>query len=513
MNFDKAKECNIYFSDITNHFIKIINGENSNFVFSKEEAKRIEDAFWKELEKNICIELEDYDILRDSYQIIFKDSYNNFFRFFIKGDNFKTSDFVKYSDELQLPFIYKSIDNLATDIFNSINKKKHIAYYDAIKRRVLRELNKEKINYTSPLHSKDPNIFFNFEFIKIQIEELPDDISRLKYLANIQDNYYRLQNTSGIGDSDFQIHPQLISWIWKQEASIQQRFREKEREKGTPFPYETMDGFFHWNDKLYFQIKDYYGEYDFSSIEETINQIQQYFCNSLFVNMDKDIAYMKAQENTLEVAKFVSDKFYKRCELVTSGIIRMKQDQKKVDIIEDTFIQRLEDVKNNDDLDYAEAYRQICNIDFEIKKYKSDYQYGKYDDYRASYDLAKAEELCTILMFRYKELKDTKREKTMKPNNKAKANEKIKANMSIPELACFFRLLNEKGILSNTNVSELCRVIADNFSTKGSDNLTFDYLYNSYNKMDKNILDIWYTKFIELGNLARKEKDKIKDKK
>lgn len=419
MKFEVAKEYIQYFTDISNHFFKIMKGEVSDFDYQEEKMKSLEDAFWKELRLNICTTEED-KLLRDAYCTLFKNNYNQCIRIF-KEKSFDLTDFLPFPDSLLLPTLYSQIqDNLKT-IRAVIDSLLYVLFYDKMRESTKREIRKKKINYQSPLQSKDVEVFFNFEFIQIQLEELEENISKLRYLKNLQDNYFRLKKDCQIDNPKSPyfgiVHPDMIAWIWKQECKIKNDI--KEQVKDNPYPYETIDGTFHWDEELNFQIKDYNGEIAYEgSLGETINYIQSYFQKKYFPDEEPTQSYIKAQEYTLEVAKMVGNHFYDNCRNLLAKSLKSRIEQNKVREIEKQFIQKLEDIKNNNQIEYAEAYRQICSVEFDIKKYQKENWSSGIGDFYVSYDLYDADELCTLLKFRYEKLKNIRQKKTKEDINK-----------------------------------------------------------------------------------------------
>jgi hypothetical protein len=81
---------------------------------------------------------------------------------------------------------------------------------------------------------------------------------------------------------------------------------------------------------------------------------------------------------------------------------------------------------------------------------------------------------------------------------------KIHTSLSVPQLAMLFRLLKEEQLITNTNQSELLKVVAGNFTTLHKENFSYGHLHGKYYKIEANTKRTVYDILLRLLHLSRK---------
>lgn len=81
---------------------------------------------------------------------------------------------------------------------------------------------------------------------------------------------------------------------------------------------------------------------------------------------------------------------------------------------------------------------------------------------------------------------------------------KIHTTLSVPQLALLFRLLKEEQLITNTNQSELLKVVANNFTTMHKENFSYGHLHGKYYKIEANTKRTVYDILMKLLHLSRK---------
>jgi hypothetical protein len=81
---------------------------------------------------------------------------------------------------------------------------------------------------------------------------------------------------------------------------------------------------------------------------------------------------------------------------------------------------------------------------------------------------------------------------------------KIHTTMSVPQLALLFRLMKEEQLITNTNQSELLKVVANNFTTMHKENFSYGHLHGKYYKIEANTKRTVYDILMKLLHLSRK---------
>ena len=80
--------------------------------------------------------------------------------------------------------------------------------------------------------------------------------------------------------------------------------------------------------------------------------------------------------------------------------------------------------------------------------------------------------------------------------------EKLKWELTVPQLACFFKMLVDSNLLEVNNKSEFCRSIADLFQSSGSDNLSWRSFKNHFDSPSPDAIRFCQEEFLNLSKLA-----------
>lgn len=88
--------------------------------------------------------------------------------------------------------------------------------------------------------------------------------------------------------------------------------------------------------------------------------------------------------------------------------------------------------------------------------------------------------------------------KNLQPTNK------ILLGLSVAQLGYFVNILMQAGIIKHGNQREIFRVIADNFKTNGTDNISIDSLSSKFYNVETSTKNVIKEKIIELLNLTKK---------
>ena len=81
---------------------------------------------------------------------------------------------------------------------------------------------------------------------------------------------------------------------------------------------------------------------------------------------------------------------------------------------------------------------------------------------------------------------------------------KIHTSLSVPQLALLFRLLKEEQLITNTNQSELLKVVSGCFTTMHKENFSYGHLHGKYYKIEQHTKRTVYDMLIRLLHLSRK---------
>ncbi len=81
---------------------------------------------------------------------------------------------------------------------------------------------------------------------------------------------------------------------------------------------------------------------------------------------------------------------------------------------------------------------------------------------------------------------------------------KIHTTLSVPQLALLFRLMKEEQLITNTNQSELLKIVANNFTTMHKENFSYGHLHGKYYKIEANTKRTVYDILMKLLHLSRK---------
>ena len=81
---------------------------------------------------------------------------------------------------------------------------------------------------------------------------------------------------------------------------------------------------------------------------------------------------------------------------------------------------------------------------------------------------------------------------------------KIHTSLSVPQLALLFRLLKEEQLITNTNQSELLKVVSGCFTTMHKESFSYGHLHGKYYKIEQHTKRTVYDMLIRLLHLSRK---------
>ena len=80
--------------------------------------------------------------------------------------------------------------------------------------------------------------------------------------------------------------------------------------------------------------------------------------------------------------------------------------------------------------------------------------------------------------------------------------EKLRWQLSVPQLACFFRMLFDSNLFGPMNKSEFCRSIADLFQSSGKDNLSWRSFKNHFDSPSPDAIRFCQEEFLNLSKMA-----------
>jgi len=83
-------------------------------------------------------------------------------------------------------------------------------------------------------------------------------------------------------------------------------------------------------------------------------------------------------------------------------------------------------------------------------------------------------------------------------------NPKILMDLSVAQIGYFINILIQSGIIKHTNQREVFRMIADNFKTNVTENISIDSLSSKYYNVESSTKNVMKEKIIELLNLTKK---------
>jgi hypothetical protein len=81
---------------------------------------------------------------------------------------------------------------------------------------------------------------------------------------------------------------------------------------------------------------------------------------------------------------------------------------------------------------------------------------------------------------------------------------KIHTSLSVPQLALLFRLLKEEQLITNSNQSELLKIVAANFTTLQKEQFSYGHLHGKYYKIEASTKRSLYDILMRLLHLSRK---------
>jgi hypothetical protein len=84
------------------------------------------------------------------------------------------------------------------------------------------------------------------------------------------------------------------------------------------------------------------------------------------------------------------------------------------------------------------------------------------------------------------------------------AKNKILIGLSVAQLGYFVNILMQTGIIKHSNQRDVFRMIADNFKTNGTDNISIDSLSSKFYNVETSTKNVIKDKIIELLNLTKK---------
>jgi len=80
--------------------------------------------------------------------------------------------------------------------------------------------------------------------------------------------------------------------------------------------------------------------------------------------------------------------------------------------------------------------------------------------------------------------------------------EKIRMRLTVPQLACFFKLFVKGNLIDVVNKTELFKSIAEVFQTKGQDNLSWRNVKNHFDSCSPDAIEFCQQEFLSLSQLA-----------
>lgn len=83
------------------------------------------------------------------------------------------------------------------------------------------------------------------------------------------------------------------------------------------------------------------------------------------------------------------------------------------------------------------------------------------------------------------------------------AFEKIRVRLTVPQLTAFFLVLVKNNLIDVTNKSDLFRALAEIFQTKGSNNLSWRNIKNTFDSPSPDDIEYWEREFQTLSDLAK----------
>ncbi len=75
-------------------------------------------------------------------------------------------------------------------------------------------------------------------------------------------------------------------------------------------------------------------------------------------------------------------------------------------------------------------------------------------------------------------------------------------SITVPQMACFFKMLVDNNLLEVKNKSEFCRRIADLFQSSGNDNLSWRSFKNHFDSPSPDSIRFCQEEFLSLSKLA-----------
>jgi len=77
------------------------------------------------------------------------------------------------------------------------------------------------------------------------------------------------------------------------------------------------------------------------------------------------------------------------------------------------------------------------------------------------------------------------------PTHIGQTGVKLRFSGTVPQLACFARILQENLFFNNINKSEICRVFIDTFQTKGRDDIAYHSFRNQFDSPQLDAIQFW----------------------
>jgi len=88
--------------------------------------------------------------------------------------------------------------------------------------------------------------------------------------------------------------------------------------------------------------------------------------------------------------------------------------------------------------------------------------------------------------------------------NSLESDAKIHTSMSVPQLALLFRLLKADHQITNTNQSEVLKIVTNSFTTVKKENFSYGHLHGKYYKIEAHTRRTVYDMLMRLLHLSRK---------
>ncbi len=87
------------------------------------------------------------------------------------------------------------------------------------------------------------------------------------------------------------------------------------------------------------------------------------------------------------------------------------------------------------------------------------------------------------------------------------SKKKIKTDLTVQQLGYLFRIFKEEGIITSKINQEIYEVVIESFSSKRKEDISHNTLKNHFESPERDTIDFWRQKFMQLVQKARKDKE------